>query len=57
MESETVLGSISELESKLNETELVFFLAGLSVSLVDIFVGAIVMGGTHSLDNTMSASL
>jgi hypothetical protein len=50
--------SASELESRLNETELVFFLAGLSVSLVpETFVGAMVMGGTQSFESTMSASL
>ena len=50
--------SASELESKLNETELVFFLAGLSVSLLpETCVGAMVIGGTQSFESTMSASL
>lgn len=49
-------GSASEVESKLKDTEGVFFLAGLSASPL-ICVGAIVIGGTQSFDNTISASL
>lgn len=52
------VGSASELESKLNDTELFFFRDGLSVvSEVEICVGAIVIGGTQSFDRTISASL
>jgi len=50
----------STLLSKLKDTELAFFLPLIGMeaasSVVVIFVGAIVIGGTQSEDKTMSAS-
>lgn len=51
------VGSKSDVESRLKDTELFFFL-GLNISYVFVtLVGAMVIGGTHSFDSTISASL